>query len=305
MADADWVKYKQIRGKRLPEVVELLGASYRLGAMLKQDFYAATGLYEREETDAVESQGSGPPRQVLLKVYHVDPLGIIPLAFMGRLLCRREAGFLKQLDGVEGVPRLLALHGPSGLVREFAPGCNLRQYSRSGGQVDAEFFPKLRAILDEVHARGLSHNDLSKPENLLVTPEGAPVLIDFQIATSIATRGGPLVRALSLWLIRYMQGVDGYHLAKQYSRRRPMDFTPDERAAMERKGWLITAHGWLRRPYRAVRHLVLRNFLMADAAPTQARAAVPAPHLLDRTASKISPAPGPARIGVAEERPTG
>ena len=47
MADADWVNYKQIRGKALPPETTLLGTPYRLAAHLKRDFYAATGLYER------------------------------------------------------------------------------------------------------------------------------------------------------------------------------------------------------------------------------------------------------------------
>src|SRR5205807_333558 len=106
-----------------------------------------------------------------------------------------------------------------------------------------------------VHARGVSHNDLSKPENVLVTTDGSPALIDFQIATRIVLTGSRVRRSLSRRMIPYLQRVDQYHLAKQYSRRRAMDFSADERKRMERKGWLLTVHGWLRRPYRAVRHL--------------------------------------------------
>jgi len=99
---------------------------------------------------------------------------------------------------------------------------------------------------------------------------------------------------LSRRMIPYLQKVDQYHLAKQYSRRRAMDFSADERKRMERKGWLLTAHGWLRRPYRAVRHLVLRNFLTVGPRPS----AVPTPHLFDAGSSS-------ERVGVVEDRPTG
>src|SRR4051794_30535759 len=155
MPDADWVKYKQIRGKPLPEVAELLGTSYRLSKVLKQDFYAAVGLYERGSASE-----SGAPDQVLLKVYHTDPLGILPLGFVGRRLWRREVLSLKRLAGVQGVPQYLGQYGPAGLVREYVPGCNLRDFSRTD-RVDADFFPRLREILAEVHGRDVSHNDLS------------------------------------------------------------------------------------------------------------------------------------------------
>jgi predicted Ser/Thr protein kinase len=300
MADSDWAKYRQIRGKALPESIDLLGSRYRLGSLLKRDFYAAVGLYQRDD----DPSAGGPPARVLLKVYHTDRVRLVlfPWGALGRFLCRREAGFLAQLEGVQGIPQLLSRYGESGLVREFVPGCNLREYTRKGLVVGVDFFPRLRGILDAVHARGVSHNDLSKPENVLVTADGSPALIDFQIATRVVSGGTRLRRASSRTLIRYLQRIDRYHLTKQYSRRRPMDFSADERKRMERKGWLVTAHGWLRRPYRAVRHQILRNFLTV--APGSS--AVPPPHLVDPgSAGRPAPEGVPGGVGVAEDRTTG
>ena len=288
MADADWVRYKQIRGKALPGEATLLGTPYRLATHLKRDFYAATGLFER-----VEPADSAAPGKVLLKIYHTDPFWGVPLGWLGRFLCRRETGFLRQLDGVEGVPQFREPHGESGFVREFVPGCNLREFTRGGRQVDADFFPRVRAILDAVHARGVAHNDLSKPENVLVATDGAPALIDFQIASRILTAGGPFTRLWNRPLIAYLQGVDRYHLTKQNIYRRPSDFSPEERLGLRRKGWIITVHGWLRRPYRALRHVVLRNYLAPGTS-----SAVPAPHL------PTPPNPASDRVGVAEDRRT-
>jgi serine/threonine protein kinase len=276
MADADWVNYKQIRGKPLPAVVELLGSSYRQASLLKYDFYAAVGVYERLSTPSELSQSSAP-RQVLLKVYHTDPRWFPPLGALGRFLCRREAKFLKMLEGVGGIPQLLMLYGPAGLVRDFAPGCNLREYSRTG-VVDGNFFPRLSEILAEVHKRAIAHNDLSKPENILVLSDGAPALIDFQIARTLLSGPGPIVRALSRWVIRQMQLADRYHLAKHHRRRRPLDFTALERASMKRKGLLVTVHGWARRPYRAIRHRIMRTLLITDAGARGAKAGFGAPH---------------------------
>jgi hypothetical protein len=87
------------------------------------------------------------------------------------------------------------------------------------------------------------------------------VLIDFQIA--LAASPGPLA-----WLkqrfVRYMQGVDRYHLRKIHRRFRPFDFSPDELALARKKSWTLHAHGLVRRPYRAIRHFVLDRFLKSD-----------------------------------------
>src|SRR4051812_40506686 len=118
MADADWALYKQLRGKPLPETVDALGASYTLKKTLKRDFYAVVGLFERQD----EAGDSDAPRQVLLKVYHTDAYGPLPLGWLGRWLCRRETRFYHLLDGLPGVPRFLGAYGESGLLREFVPG---------------------------------------------------------------------------------------------------------------------------------------------------------------------------------------
>lgn len=271
MPDADWVLYKPMRGRDLPERFEHGGRTYRLEKVLKRDFYAVTGRFAPEAAEGAESETEtetdaaadlGGP--VLLKVYHTDRLGPIPLGFLGRWLGRREIHYLRRLDGIEGIPRFLGEYGASGLIREYAPGVNLREHGNAGQRPDERFFPRLRAILDEVHARGIAHNDLSKPENILVTPDGAPILIDFQIALEAPFARWPGLGWAGRALARYQQRVDRYHLTKLHRRRRPADFSAEEIAEAKRKGIVLRIHGWIRRPYRAVRHFVMRRFLLRE-----------------------------------------
>jgi serine/threonine protein kinase len=264
MPDADWVLYRSMRGKPLPATATLLGTTYALEKTLKRDFYAVTGVYRR----AAESCGSAPD-QVLLKIYHTGPLGKLRLRWLGRWLCNREVKFLRAVDGIDGVPRFLGRFRSTGLVREFIPGCNLREYTKHQ-RPDERFFPRLRIILDHIHRRGIAHNDLSKPENVLVKLDGAPVLIDFQIAVKLGWADWPVVGWPARRVMRYMQSVDRYHLAKQHRRQRPQDFSAEAVRRSKRKGVLLILHGiLLRRPYRAVRHFVLRRYLRNNN-PTQA-----------------------------------
>jgi predicted Ser/Thr protein kinase len=259
MPDHEWVRYKSIRGKPLPAQFEWRGRPWRLAKVLKFDFYAATGLYEAGDSEA---PADGIPTQVLYKVYHDDGLGPIPLGWLGRWLCEREVWYLNAVGQVDGVPRILSTFGRTALIREFVPGKNLREHGKYAGLRD-DFFPRLKAILARVHAAGISHNDLSKPENILVNDDGQPILIDFQIALGAGSaRWSP--RRLLGPFVRYMQGVDRYHLRKIHRRYRPFDFTEAELAAARKKGLIVHLHSYIRRPYRSVRHFVLDRYLTTD-----------------------------------------
>jgi serine/threonine protein kinase len=258
MADADWHKYKQLRGLELPESAVLLETDYVREHVLKRDFYATVGIFKRSD-----GHGGSPPSRVLLKIYHADSLWGFPLGWMGRWLCRREMRFYRLLDGIEGIPRLLGTYGESGLVREFISGCNLREFEAKG-KPDARFFVELTAILAAAHARGMSHNDLSKPENILVTDDGRPVIIDYQIAIAPRTQHWPLVGWPARAFVRFMQDFDRYHVNKLHTRARPEDFTAESRGRVREKPLVIRLHGVLRKPYRAVRHAVLRRWLMEN-----------------------------------------
>ncbi|MFO0930640.1 MAG: hypothetical protein U0736_27020 [Gemmataceae bacterium] len=164
------------------------------------------------------------------------------------------------------MPRYLGGHGESGLVREYVPGCNLREY-RAVRRPDERFYPDLLRILDGVHSRGMAHNDLNKPENILVTVDGRPVLIDFQIALGPYRRMAPLVGPM----LRYLQWADRYHLMKHYTHDRPEEFTPEKIREVRKKGFLLRMHGTLlRKPYRAVRHAVVLPLLRRDGAGKRA-----------------------------------
>jgi hypothetical protein len=281
MADAEWANFKQLRGRTLPETFTFRGSAYVLATLFKRDFYAATGLYQlRDSAPTAEC-----PQSVVLKIYHTDPLGMIPLRWLGRMLCDREVRYYLATEGIPGLARCLGRHGEAGYVREYVPGCHLREY-RKTHKLPADFYPRLFAMLAAVHARGVSHNDLSKAENILVRPDGSPSLIDFQIAADFRFRFR-LLRYLGRQLLSYMQSVDRYHLGKHHRKDRPQDFTAAELAKSRRKGLLLTLHGWLlRRPYRLLRHLVMDRFMRM--APAHSAAA-------GTESSRSKAAPPPAR----------
>ncbi len=118
--------------------------------------------------------------------------------WLARALCRREARALARLDGLPGTPRLLDADRRT-LRREWIEGRPM-QLARP---TDPAYFRAARAMLARLHRRGIAHNDLAKEPNWLVTPEGRPALVDFQLAM-VAPRRGRLFRILGREDIRHL-----------------------------------------------------------------------------------------------------
>ena len=49
-------------------------------------------------------------------------------------------------------------------------------------QGDLAYFRQARRLLQQLHRRGIAHNDLAKEANWLVQADGSPGIIDFQLA---------------------------------------------------------------------------------------------------------------------------
>ena len=120
------------------------------------------------------------------------------LSWLARRLCHREARALARLDGLPGTPRLLAVEAGR-LRREWIEGRPM-QIARPR---NPDYFRRARRLVAALHRQGVAHNDLAKEPNWLVTPTGAPALVDFQLAT-ISARRGRLFRALAREDLRHL-----------------------------------------------------------------------------------------------------
>lgn len=117
---------------------------------------------------------------------------------LARRLCRREAAALSRLDGLAGVPRLLAIDR-RGLRREWIEGRPMQ----AAAPRNAGYFRAARRLVAAMHRRGVAHCDLAKEPNWLVTPTGAPALVDFQLAV-VSRRRGRLFRTLAREDLRHL-----------------------------------------------------------------------------------------------------
>ena len=228
-------------GRRaLPSEIEVGGRRYVQRRVFKNDFFAATALYE------------GQGEKVILKVGRQASFMALPLGWIGRLLAARERAAMERLHGLEGIPRLIGGWGPAGIVREYIEGCPLSEAE----YVPDDFFQHLTTLIEAIHHREMAYADLEKPENVLVGEDGYPYLFDFQTSWNLPARwGGNLwaARVLRQWL----QAGDRYHLLKLQRRTRPDQLSAEAKAASYRRPWYHRGHALLTRPFTRLRRRVL------------------------------------------------
>jgi hypothetical protein len=135
--------------------------------------------------------------------------------WVARRLLLREARSLAALDGIDGVPALLSRERDE-LRRSYIEGQPLH-VARPG---DAAWFAAAARLLRRLHRAGVCHNDLAKEPNLLVRDNGAPGIIDFQLAWYSRSRSR---------LFRIAAYEDIRHLLKHKRSYRPDLLTVRER----------------------------------------------------------------------------
>ena len=100
--------------------------------------------------------------------------------WVARYLLRREQRALTHLAAfqLQGIPRVLGADRDT-LTRSWIEGRPM-QIARPDQR---HYFRQALHLLRRLHAADVLHNDLAKETNWLVTPEGHPALVDFQLAT--------------------------------------------------------------------------------------------------------------------------
>ncbi len=152
-----------------------------------------------------------PPARAALRNLALVPWYARPLS---QWLARREARALAAVQGIPGTPVLVRADS-TGILRLWSDGTPLQLAKPS----DPAFFSDARRLLREMRRRGVTHNDLAKPQNWLMTPEGRAAVIDFQLAAVHRRRG---------WLFRLQGYEDLRHLLKMKRAFAPQLLTAKE-----------------------------------------------------------------------------
>jgi RIO-like serine/threonine protein kinase len=122
----------------------------------------------------------------------------VAVRWLARRLLAQEARALVVLEDLEGIPTLIR-SDTAALDRSYIDGVPMQV----GRPENIEYFQEAAKILRRMHRLGVVHNDLAKEPNFLLTSDGKPAIIDFQLSWYTRERG-PVFRALAREDIRHL-----------------------------------------------------------------------------------------------------
>lgn len=224
-----------------PAEVTVDGKRYRLAKIFKHDSWAATAMYQ------------GDDGAIVCKFNRCQPIFILPAGWLGRVLARRESKAYALLADVPNVPAGLGPVSVDGRIQRnvaahrFLPGTPMH----ADLQLDDDFFPALRGLLEELHRRGMAYVDLHKFENVIVGDDGRPYLIDFQISVRL-----PRIWPLT-WVQSMCQQSDIYHFHKHFARLRPDQSDVSLSDIDQIRPWWLRVHRMFGVPARTLRRWLL------------------------------------------------
>jgi tRNA A-37 threonylcarbamoyl transferase component Bud32 len=167
----------------------------------------------------IKSVAYGPDRAILKDFS--DKLW--PVRLLGRRQVAREMRALRRLQGIPGIPRCYGEAGPIGILMEPIEGERITRWCRNRRDQAGPMFEKLQRLVGQIHARGVAHIDLRKRDNILVTEDGRPCIIDFN-ASFCFDPAGPGAR----FLFPFLRRIDDSAVLKWKSRLAPELLTAEE-----------------------------------------------------------------------------
>lgn len=109
--------------------------------------------------------------------------------WLRRAMLRREYAAYQRVAGIPGIPRCFGLEADGSLLLEFLVGDSFRENTPNLHDRD-QFLGQLQAQILALHKAGVAHADLKRRGNLLISPEGNPILLDFGSAVLRQANGG-------------------------------------------------------------------------------------------------------------------
>lgn len=101
------------------------------------------------------------------------------VAWLNRWMLRREYLIYRRLTGISCIPHCHGFFLGRYLVLENVDSQTMRHATISDREL---FFAEMLKTIESIHERGVAHGDLKRKENILVTADSRPCLIDFGVS---------------------------------------------------------------------------------------------------------------------------
>lgn len=94
-------------------------------------------------------------------------------------MLRHEREAYRRLEGLDGVPGCRGMVASRYLVLDYIEGHTIREQRPRD---ENRYFDAMYNLIQSMHARGVAHMDLKRKDNLYVTTDDGPCLLDFGAA---------------------------------------------------------------------------------------------------------------------------
>lgn len=180
----------------------------------------------RNKTKAIVSLVEWPaaPNRVVVK--DLKPRALWFRLLAGRWLLAREWKALVFMGGIEGVPAPVARVDADAFAMSHCLGESFLGFAP--GELSSGAVSELERLVEQMHARGVTHGDLHR-DNILLDEEGRVCVIDWATACVF----GPSRLGLKAWTWREWQALDLRALAKIKARYAPELLRPDEQLRLQ------------------------------------------------------------------------
>lgn len=145
---------------------------------------------------------------------------------VGPILIRREAGALRKLSGVEGIPRFMGRIDRYALAMAHVSGVSLDQ--RPLPPISNSFYSELRNVIDNMHGRGVAHCDMRSRGNVMLGEDGKPYVVDFAACVFLGRGINPFFK----WLFGQFVLADRNAILRIKRRHSPELLTDEETAEL-------------------------------------------------------------------------
>ncbi|HRR34414.1 MAG TPA: RIO1 family regulatory kinase/ATPase [Kiritimatiellia bacterium] len=163
---------------------------------------------------------------------------------LGVWMTRRECAFLQCVESGGYTPAATMRLDRFALAQRFVPSRALNTFTP--GELPPAFFARLETQVRDMHRRQVVHLDLRNANNILVTPDGQPLLIDFQSAVRTAH--------LPMRVRKFLERLDLSGIYKHWARFAPESLgTPREKVLL----WQLRVRKWWR--FRGYKIFMLRQ----------------------------------------------
>jgi hypothetical protein len=193
------------------------------------------GLGSRAEVRVLQQ----PDRLVVLKDF-TD--GNTACRLLGLFLISREREAYEHLSDLPGVPAWCGQLNSWSMMIEYREAERVSEVPAE--RLTPEFYTRLLALIEGLHDRGVAHADLKRLDNILITPQGEPILVDF--AAAFCHGSNPLCAIL----FPYLFDDDLRAVYKLKARRTPHLLTAEEQDFLARRSAVERFFRWAREYFR-------------------------------------------------------